>query len=371
MKVVIDAMCAEYGGIRTYVEHLLGGWAAHHPEDDVHVALRSGSTLATPGLTRHEYAVGRPDVLRRPWVQSTKMHRMIQEVAPDVVLATAPTSDVRRVDAAVAVVILDLRAEILPHQFSRGRRALRKVSYERAYRLADGFLAISQRSLDDLHRLHPGTASKPGTVAYLGADHAHAWPRRSPLPDQGSAMAGPAIAFAHHTNKNPDLVIDAWAELRRRGVGVPPLTFLGVSGGLRDGLAQAVERHSLGDQVTLSPFLPDAEFQQTFADASMIVFPSDFEGFGLPIVEGMALGKPLVIAPDPGMLEVAGGHAAVAADWTPTALADAVAAALASTPDALEAARAWAGTFTWDRCIDVTHAALTDLVAHRVGGPPR
>jgi glycosyltransferase involved in cell wall biosynthesis len=386
VRVVIDAMCAEYGGIRTYVEHLLLGWAAAHPEDEVHVALRAGSTLATPGLTRHEYAVGRPDALSRPWIQATAMHRMIRSVAPDVVLATAPTTDVRRVDAAVAVVILDLRAEILPHQFSRGRRVLRKVSYERAYRLADGFLSISQRSLDDLHRLHPDTASKPGTVAYLGGDHARAWattpPKRQVLPaeaasvvDRGGNECGPrdasahtqkpAIAFAHHTNKNPQLVIDAWALLRARGVDVPPLTFLGVSGELRPGLTSSIENHGLTDEITLSKFLPDAEFQQTFADASMVVFPSDFEGFGLPVVEAQTLRKPLVIAPDAGLVEVAGGHAAVTTGWTPQALADAITSALDITDEQLDAAETWAGEFTWSRCIEVTHAALSDLVAAR------
>jgi glycosyltransferase involved in cell wall biosynthesis len=377
VRVVIDAMCAEYGGIRTYVEHLLLGWADAHPEDEVHVALRAGSTLATPGLTRHEYAVGRPDALSRPWIQATAMHRMIRSVSPDVVLATAPTTDVRRVDAAVAVVILDLRAEILPHQFSRGRRLLRKVSYERAYSLADGFLSISQRSLDDLHRLHPATAAKPGTVAYLGGDHARAWAdpaemsglaRRDVTDGQRSAASTekqPAIAFAHHTNKNPQLVIDAWALLRARGVDVPPLTFLGVSGELRPGLTASIENHGLVDQITLSKFLPDEEFQRTFANASMVVFPSDFEGFGLPVVEAQTLRKPLVIAPDAGLVEVAGGHAAVTTDWTSEALADAITSARQTSDEQLDAAEKWAGEFTWSRCIEVTHAALTDLVAAR------
>jgi glycosyltransferase involved in cell wall biosynthesis len=365
VRVVIDAMCAEYGGIRTYVEHLLLGWADAHPEDEVHVALRAGSTLATPGLTRHEYAVGRPDALSRPWIQATAMHRMIRSVAPDVVLATAPTTDVRRSDAALAVVILDLRAEILPHQFSRGRRLLRKVSYERAYALADGFLSISQRSLDDLHRLHPATGAKPGTVAYLGGDHARGWAAQAPASAEQPSERRPAIAFAHHTNKNPQLVIDAWALLRSRGVDVPPLTFLGVSGELRPGLTASIEDHGLAGEITLSKFLPDEEFQRTFADASMVVFPSDFEGFGLPVVEAQTLRKPLVIAPDAGLVEVAGGHAAVTADWTPAALADAITSALATSDEQLDAAEEWAGEFTWSRCIEVTHAALTDLVDAR------
>lgn len=360
MRIVIDALCAEYGGIRTYVEHLLGGWSALYPEDEVHVVLRSGSTLATPGLHRHEIDVRSPDTLYRPLAQATAMHRLTRRIKPDVMLATAPTTDIRHPVAPLAVVILDLRAEILPHQFSRGRRALRFLSYGRSYQLASGFLAISQRSLDDLHRLHPKTRGRLGAVAHLGADHALTWP--------APTRSGPAVAFAHHTNKNPELLIAAWAALVERRATIPDLTFLGVSAALRPGLEAQIAGHGLQDRITLARFLPDEEFHRVFTQASLVAFPSDFEGFGLPIVEGMVLGKPVVIGPDPGCLEVAGGHAAVMKDWTSDALAHAVESALAQSPDQREQAMTWAATFTWSRTIVTIHDALARL-ARQLDGP--
>jgi len=353
VKIVVDAMCAEFGGIRTYVEQLLGQWHALHPDDEVHVALRAGSTLATPGLVRHELAVRGPDVIGRPAAQATGLHALVRRERPDVVLATAPTTDPRRSAAPLAVVILDLRSELLPHQFSRGRRALRWASYGRSYQLAAGFLAISQRSLDDLHRLHPATTRKPGTVVHLGADHVDGWPTPS--------STGPAIAFGHHTNKNPALVVDAWARLVEQGADVPDLLLLGVSGALRPTLAEQIARHGIGHRVELAPFLPDADFQRRVAEARLVVFPSDFEGFGLPVVEGMALRKPVVIGPDPGALEVAGGHAVVLDAWTDAALADAVVHALALDEDRLSEAETWARTFTWRRTIHQTRSALAQL----------
>ncbi|GAC1385116.1 MAG: glycosyltransferase family 1 protein [Marmoricola sp.] len=353
MRIVIDALCAEFGGIRTYVEHLLGGWHSEFPDDEVHVALRQGSTLATPGLQRHELAIARPDTVGRPLAQATTLHRLTRAVAPDVILATAPTTDVRKPVAPLAVTILDLRAEILPDQFSRGRRLLRTVSYGRSYRLASGFIAISQRSLDDLHRLHPSTRRAHGRVAYLGSDHVSQWPSPS--------RTGPAVAFAHHTNKNPGLVIEAWARLCARGVEVPPLTFLGVARGLRSELQESIDRLNLDSLVQLSPFLDDDEFQQVFTAANIVVFPSDFEGFGLPIVESMALGKPVVIAPDAGCLEVAGRHASVAKAWTADDVADAVERALVAPPSSLETAAAWAGRFQWATTIHDTRDALLEL----------
>jgi len=352
VRILVDAMCAEYGGIRTYVEQLLLGWAARYPEDEVHVVLRAGSTLPTPGLVRHELAVRSPDVLGRPWAQATSMHRLERRVEPDVVLATAPTTDVRRMNAPLAVVILDLRAELLPEQFSRARRLLRWASYGRTYRLAAGFLSISQRSLDDLHRLHPETRDRPGVVTHLAADHVLDWP--TPTRD------GPVIAFAHHTNKNPELLLDAWALLAAGGEA-PRLTFLGVSGELRPRLVQRIAERGLGDLVELTPFLPEDEFRQRILAARMIAFPSAFEGFGIPIVEGMLLHKPVVIGPDPGSLETAGGHAVVATDWTPEALVDALRRGLDLDEQSLEKAHQWARTYSWATTIQTSRAALAEL----------
>lgn len=357
MKVVVDAMCVEYGGIRTYVDHLLGHWKNVFPEDELHVVLGRGSTIDTSGHIRHELTVRRPSVVGRPLAQTLTMHRLIRELSPDAVLATVPSTTVRRLRVPMAVVILDLRHELRPDQFSRSRRLLRKISYDRAYAMADAFLSISQRSLDDLHQLHPKTRTVPGEVTYLGADHVDSWP--------AAVTTGPSVAFAHHTNKNADLILDAWAVLAGRQQRVPPLTMLGVSGAQRDQLTSMIDKHALGRFVTLAPFLPDEEFLRTISAAESIVFPSDFEGFGLPIVEGMALGKPVVIGPERGTMEVANGHAVVMDDWTAEALADAVTSAGGLTPAELKSAQDWAKGFTWDRTVEQTREMLATLVLNR------
>ncbi len=357
MKIVVDAMCAEYGGIRTYVDHLLGHWSSVHPEDELHVVVPQGSTLNTADHVRHELRVRRPGTVGRPFAQSFAMHRLIGRLDPDVVLATVPSTTVRRLKRPLAVVILDLRHELRPEQFTRSRRLLRRISYGRTYELADGFLAISHRSLDDLHALHAGTRDKPSVVTYLGADHVLAWP---PAPEPG-----PAIAFAHHTNKNPDLILDAWASLKDRGTSVPRLMMIGVPGAHRARLVDMIRQRSLDAHVSLAPFLPDEEFQRTLSGAEVIVFPSDFEGFGLPVVEGMALGKPVVIGPEQATMEVAGGHAVVMADWSAEALADAMTVAGQMGPDAIRAAHAWGSTFTWARTVRETRAMLAELAQRR------
>lgn len=354
MKLVIDAMTAEFGGIRTYVDHLVSAWESAFPDDEVHVAVPAGSTIAESARRRHELRVRRPSTLGRPVAQTFALHRLIRDVAPDAVLAAMPSTTLRRSPRPLAVVVHDLRHQLRPQQFSLARRALRRLSYGRAYAVADGFVSVSARTQKDLHDLQPATRGRPSVVVHHGADHVRAWPAPS--------RDGAAIAFAHHTNKNPDLIIEAWEVLAARG-STTALMILGV-GGARETLQAEIDRRGLRDAVTLAPYLPEDEFRQTVAAAAMIVFPSDFEGFGLPVVEGMSLGKPVVIGPDPATIEVAGGHAAVMTDWTPQALAAAVEAAARMGPEATKAAQAWGESFTWERAVNQTREMLQELAGN-------
>ena len=77
----------------------------------------------------------------------------------------------------------------------------------------------------------------------------------------------------------------------------------------RDAIAARVAGLGLAHRVELAPFLPEEEFHRVFAAADLVVFPSDFEGFGLPVLEAMASGTPVVAVPEPALREVAGDAA--------------------------------------------------------------
>jgi glycosyltransferase involved in cell wall biosynthesis len=112
------------------------------------------------------------------------------------------------------------------------------------------------------------------------------------------------------------------------------------------------------------PWLERADYQRHFASASVIVFASDFEGFGLPAVEAMRLRIPLVISPDPALLEVTGGLAEVMSGWEAADLAEAVGRALDSSPDQLDRAADFVAPHTWRRQAASTRELLTWAVSH-------
>ncbi|UTI62602.1 glycosyltransferase [Paraconexibacter antarcticus] len=355
MRVVIDGLSILPGSNQIVIEHLLRAWVDAHPGDELHLLIGPDAGLTVPdGVGTRTIDLGRRRYLGRLRAQATVVPRLCRTVGADVMLGTIPSTTVTRLPCPRAVIAWDLRHELRPDQFSTAARRLRKVSYDIGFRQADAIITISERTRDDLLRSRPWLARRIVRAAQLGSDHADSWPRTVPETPY-------ALTFGQWSNKNVGLVVDAWELLRERGP-LRPLSVVGLGTTAREALAADIARRGLDDVVRLQPWLTDQEFRACFASAGLIVFPSDFEGFGLPAAEAMRLGIPLVITPEPALLEVTDGHAVVTADWTTRALADAVVAAGATDDAALAAARERAAHFTWRRTAEATRETLAEAV---------
>lgn len=356
MRIVIDAIpVVPFGGFAVTLEGLLRGWDRIGGEDQIHLLLPDGADHEVPAsIDVHRFAVGSPEVARRIAVQSRAARSVCRSVGADVLLAAIPTTAVVPVGCPKVITVHDLRHELLPEQFTRGRRLLRKLSYGIAYRQAAGVICISDRTRNDLLRSRPWLRERPVFTVRWAAEHVDEWPRDDQLVEQGYALS-----FGHFPNKGVDRVIDAWGILRERGEA-RPLAIAGLSDGDRARVSERLRATGLDDLVTPLPWLANEEFRARFASAGLIVFPSDFEGFGLPAVEAMRLGIPLVISEDEGLAEVTGGRATVAGGDDPASLADAVAAAWRTPPEELDRARA-AVDRSWEDVARETRAALAQV----------
>ena len=116
-----------------------------------------------------------------------------------------------------------------------------------------------------------------------------------------------------------------------------------------------------GDQVDVSGcittgYLDDFRLRAVVAGAAALVLPSLDEGFGLPLLEALAAGTPVVASDLPVLREVGGSAASYAASASPEAFADAMEQVLASPGDSRRGPEQ-AATFTWARCADRTREA--------------
>lgn len=358
MRIVIDGLPIRGQSLAIVVEHLLEGWVALHNGDELHLVVGPDAELGIPAeVNVHRVRFGKNHSISRMRAQTFALPRLCRRLSADVMLGTLATTTMSPLSCPRAIIAYDLRHELRPEQFSTRARILRTRSYSIGYRQADAIICISERTRQDLLTSRPWLARRSIGVAHLGSDHVDAWPART--------NGGPyAIAFGQYGNKNVDLVIDAWALLRGRGNELP-LVLVGLSSAARLECQEKVDRLGLASQVSLQPWLSDEQFRERFVSSSMVVFPSDFEGFGMPAVEAMRRGIPVVITPEQALLEVCDGHATVMNGWDVQALADAVAIAQRIKTQATEAALVHATTFTWARTAEQTRATLDSVLRTR------
>jgi glycosyltransferase involved in cell wall biosynthesis len=345
MRVLVDACAAHEGGLGTYVASLVNAW--HDVEgaasDDLHLLASADFAGAARQQLRsvvvHTFRQGRLSRLR---AQYFRVPELIKEIRPDALLSTLPIVPIRRVPCPIVVVCYDLRHEIRPTEFSYSQRAARAIEYRRAYRRASKIVAISNRTARDLVDRHPYVASKV-VVAPCGCDHIEA------VIDAQRPMDARALAYAHHRNKRPELVIEAWALMHQAGKSVPALTIVGASHSTVIDLQRLCANLRLPQGlVDIRGTLGADDYSRLLGTSRLLVFPSSFEGFGLPVLEALRLHVPVVVTPDPALLEVGGSYVTVASDSAPRSVATAVQEALAAdSRGRREAGANWASGFTW------------------------
>jgi glycosyltransferase involved in cell wall biosynthesis len=355
VHLLLDAFAVRTGSSASVVEGLLRGWAQLAPDDEITVVSSGALPFRIPATARHE-VVAPPvgGVVGGLWERVFAVRHAARRLAPDAVLSGVTASGFLNPGCRRGVIVTDLRHEIKPHQFSWSRRLARRLGYGWSYRTADVFVCISERTRDDLVRLHSRTRGR-ALAAQLGADHVDGWHRAPP----DLAAGGPyALAFGQSENKNVGAVLDAWAQFGSQHPGWT-LRLAAMSAADRRAAAAQVAALELADGVELMSWLPDDEFAAMFAGAGLVVLPSDFEGFGMPAIEGLRLGIPVVVSADAALAEVTGGHAELADPISAGAIAAAMTRAISHTPGQRQAGIDWSQRFTWQATARVVREALS------------
>jgi glycosyltransferase involved in cell wall biosynthesis len=201
-----------------------------------------------------------------------------------------------------------------------------------------------------------------------GVDSRSHPPRRwATVPLRGGAHPGGAVSRARAPEgpASEDLAAEGLAPEDRAprppaeavpaGEGVPPLVLVGPPG-----WGEAVDTAGLPAEAVRSVgYLQQQDLVRVVTGAAVLVFPSWYEGFGLPALEALACGTPVVAADLPALREVLGDQAELVAPGDATALAGALTRVLDDPggEPARAARRARAAGFTWENCAQATLSA--------------
>ena len=174
--------------------------------------------------------------------------------------------------------------------------------------------------------------------------------------------------------KNLITLIEAYAALRHRAPAAAPpgLVIAGGKGWLYEEFFDRLRALGLEEAVTLTGYVPDSDLPGLVNCASVFAFPSLFEGFGLPVLEAMACGVPVVCSTAASLPEVSGEAALLVPPQDVAAWAEALARVLGDSQLAAKLRAqglARAATFTWEaaarQTMQVYEAVMRGQSAHR------
>ena len=320
--VVVDAdvLGRRRTGDETYVTQLLR--ALPDVAEDLRIAAVTRDPALVPDGIEAIHLAARSQELR----MAVTLPRLLRGLGPSLAHFVHSLPLVTRAPAVLTVQ--DLSWERDPTVFGKWDLVTFKVFVRRAVRKAHHVLAISERTKRDLIELY-GTPPGKVTVTPLAPD-----PEFKPAAQHDSYLL---FVSAIEPRKQPLAAIDAANAVGRELVVVGPA---------KDAeLAAELTRRG----ADVRGYVPKDELVDLYQRAACLVFPSRYEGFGLPVVEAMACGTPVVAAPEPALREVAGEAAIFTED-----LADGIRRALAGRERLSAAGLKRARAFTWHETARIT-----------------
>lgn len=298
-------------GISWYIVNLLRNLARVSP-DFCYSTFLSDRAFQEPSLAlrRSRLPTHRPAV-RIFWEQFIQPI-VLRQARVDLLHAMAFVAPVAA-PCPFVVTVYDLSFLRYPEAFRPLNRRYLAWFTARSVKQARAVIAISESTRQDVINLLGAPPERVHTI-YCGVDR-----NFQPLPPAEVAAFKTArrlpetfILFLGtlEPRKNVDGLIRAYARWRKRESSAPPLVIAGGKGWYYTQIFQLVESLNLTEYIRFPGYIPPEELPLWYNAASIFVYPSHFEGFGLPVLEAMACGTPVITSAAASLPEITGNEGA-------------------------------------------------------------
>lgn len=365
-KVVLDARyaAAPLNGFGRYTWNLLEGLASIGPPEPIMILERQGQAKPRHLANVRGFTWRRVDHSpHSPWGQWALARRLAKAGAtvmasPDVFAPFCPVPK----QVVTLHDVIPLRCPELLNRSAKGRFSrLWRQWLRLQMRNADVVLTVSDHARQDIASAFGGISEKLRTV-YNAVPIKHS----SPGAPQDRSRGQVSLLYVGRTAPYKNVVgcIEALALLRCQGIDAG-LTIVGEQDPRYPEVLQTIERLGLDHQVIIKGHVDDAALQDLYSRASVFIFLSRYEGFGLPPLEAMAHGVPVVASNRTSLPEVLGDAALLVNPDDPGAAAAAI-RRLIEQPDLADMlshrGRARAATFTLERQATMFWNAVSPLI---------
>ncbi len=304
------------------------------------------------------------------WTQTT-LPRRAREWGADVLLAALTIGPVRS-DLPFVSVVHDLTPWTNP-EWHKGRTLVGFAPlWEKTVQRAARLLCVSSATAGELTRVYPDVRDRV-RVVWNGVDRDFA-PGATPaaLDETRRRNCGgkPYILYLGtlEPRKNVETLVAACELLWSRRPDLPDLVLAGGAGWKTSGLFDRIAGSRFRERIHLPGYAARETARDLYQAAEVFVYPSLAEGFGLPVLEAMACGLPVIASTAEALREVAGNAALFADPGDPAAFSRAIERVL-DEPRERERLRAAgllrAAEFSWEACARATAGVLAEAAAER------
>ena len=369
MRIAIDAraLLPQATGIATYTRGIATALAAR-PDTSVGLFTPRRLPGGENGGPWSVHADAHPAGM--VWAQTTLSSRA-RGWGADALLAALTIGPVASSGPPFVSVVHDLTAWTNPEWHARRTIVGFVPLWERTAERAARFLCVSEATARELVARYPETASRV-RVARNGLDAGFSPGGGPDGPDAEQTRrqhsAGERFILYLGTlepRKNVERLVLACERLWSKRRSRPDLVLAGGIGWKSAPLLRRIGRSPYRDKIHLTGYASRETARELYRAAEAFVYPSLAEGFGLPVLEALASGVPVVASTDPALVEVAGDAALYAPARDVAELARQIERALeeTSTRDRLRlAGPGRAAGFTWEDAARETAAALEEAV---------
>ena len=329
MRIAFDGTTLTPGrtGVGYYTEHLLQHLAREVEATGDEIVVVSNQPIDTerplpPHVRVHQ---GHRFPVRIGWMQM-RAQRALDAVRPDVAHFTNGMMPIGS-PVSTIVTIHDMSLRLYPRCHPVRRLVLNRPLMHVAIRQAAAIVTVSESARRDLLRFHGIPADRVSVV------HEAASPAFRPIDDRAlldrvrSRYGLPSRFLLYvgtiEPRKNLSRLMEAFAQARRRGL-THHLVCVGPYGWSSRDLAGRIDQLGITDAVHFTGYAPFEDLPVLYNLGEFFVFPSLYEGFGLPVVEAMASGLPVITSNTSSLGEIAADAACTVDPASTDAIADAM-----------------------------------------------